>query len=37
MAINDTDGLFVNDGSKTETITFAQFKKAPCLTTLTSF
>ena len=26
MAINDTDKLLVNDGSKTETITFAQFK-----------
>ena len=26
MAINDSDKLLINDGSKTETITFAQFK-----------
>ena len=26
MAINDTDKLLVNDGSKTETITIAQFR-----------
>ena len=31
MAINDTDRLLVNDGSKTETITFAQFKDGTVL------
>ena len=31
MAINDTDKLLVNDGSKTETITFAQFKDGAVL------
>ena len=31
MAINDTDKLLVNDGSKTETITFSQFKDGTVL------
>ena len=31
MPINDTDQLLVNDGSKTETITFAQFKDGTVL------
>ena len=31
MPVNDTDKLLVNDGSKTETITFAQFKDGTVL------
>ena len=31
MPVNDTDKLLVNDGSKTETVTFAQFKEGSML------
>ena len=31
MALNDSDKLLVNDGSKTETITFANFKNGTML------
>ena len=37
MPVNDTDKLLVNDGSKTETITFAQFKEGSMLNNTDKF
>ena len=37
MPVNDTDKLLVNDGSKTETVTFAQFKEGSMLNNTDKF